>query len=297
MEITFLGTSTTMPSKTRNTTAIHIQHMDNRLLFDCGEGTQRQMMLANLSVFKLSAIFISHLHADHVLGLGGIIQSMAFLGREKELFIFGPPKIKKYIDFYQNWDYFDCPYKITTKEVKDGKVFDDTDYSVSAFEVEHGFPAFGFVFEEKTEINLDKKKLKKLGLEGSPICRELKEKGEIEWRGKQVRLEDIAAPHKLGKKIAYTGDSKPCPNLAKWSKNADLLICDATFSDDLKQKAHDYWHMTVKDAARVAKEADVGKLVLTHFSPRYEDVSELVKEAKAVFKDTVAAEDFMKLVL
>jgi ribonuclease Z len=296
IEITFLGTATTMPSKDRNTTSIHIKFRDNRILLDCGEGTQRQMMKANLSPFKLNAIFVTHLHADHLLGLGGIIQTLAFMKRENELTVVGPPKIKKYVNFFKNWDYFECMYPIKSKEIrKEGIVHEDADYMITAFRADHGCPAFGFVFEENKEVNLDIKKLRKLGLENTPVCARLKREGEIRWRGKTVRLGDVARPQQPGRKIVFTGDTRSTRNIVKFARNADILICDGTFGDDMKAKAREYGHMTVKDAARIAKEAGVKQLILTHFSPRYTDIKVLEREARSIFKNSVCAEDLMTL--
>jgi ribonuclease Z len=251
------------------------------------------MMKAGLSPYKVSAVFISHLHADHLLGLAGFIQTTAFQGREKELLIFGPGGIRRHVDFYENWDYFKCPYKIKAETLREGTVYENGDCRVSAFRVSHSCPAYGFAFEEKTETNLDVRKLRGLGLEGSPLCRTLKAEGRVRVGKKTVLLEDVCLPRRPGKKIVYTGDTKPTAGIARWARGADMLICDATFGDELRRKAHEYGHMTAADAARAAKAAGARQLVLTHFSPRYDDVSVLVDEAKKIFKNTIAANDLM----
>jgi ribonuclease Z len=295
VEVTFLGTSAAIPGKERNMAAIHLRFLEHRMLWDCGEGTQRQMMRAGLSPYKVGSVFVSHLHADHVLGLAGLIQTTAFQGREEKLLVFGPPGIKKHVDFYRNWDYFECPFEIRAEVLKEGVNHETEDYKVSAFKVEHGFPAFGFVFEEKPGMNLDVRKLRSLGIEGSPVCRDLKARGRITVGRRTVRLEDVAMPARRGKKIAYTGDTRPTQNIVKWARDADLLICDATFSDELREKAHDYEHMTAADAARAAKAAGAKQLALTHISPRYEDASVLAEEARKIFKNTVVASDFLAM--
>ncbi|MEM4221916.1 MAG: ribonuclease Z [archaeon] len=295
VEVIFLGTSTALPTKKRNHPAIFLRHLDNYFLFDCGEGTQKQLQIAGKSVFKLDAIFISHLHGDHLLGLGGILQSLAYLGRERELKVFGPKGIKKYVDFFLNWDYFKPTYKVETYEIKEGKIFENEDLEIEAFKTQHTCPNYGFVFLEKKEINLDKRKLEELGILNSPKAGELKEKGFIIHNGRMIKLEEVALPPKHRTKIVYSGDSIVCENLIEKAKNSDLLICDSTFGEDMREKATEYGHMTAKDAAKIAKKAKVKKLVLTHISPRYEDSNILLKEAKEIFKETVLAEDFMVL--
>lgn len=296
IEITFLGNAASLPTKERNLFSIHLKYLNNRMLFDCGEGTQRQLLTAGISPYRLQNIFITHLHADHILGLGGLLQTLNFLGREEGLMIFGPRKTKKIVDFFKNWDYFECGFPIKTKEIwKDGLVFENKDFSITAFKVDHHCPTYGYVFEEKVEVNLDQRKIRKLGLERNPLCRKLKKEGKIRWKGKIVKLEDVAKPLRRKRKIVLAVDSKPCKSIVKYAKNADLLICEATHTEDLREKSHMYFHMTAKDAARIAKKADVGKLALTHFSARYEDEKVLEKEAKTIFKNTIAVKDLMSV--
>ncbi len=297
MEITFLGTSTSAPTKTRNHPGIHVKFLSHNFMMDCGEGTQRQMILAGISPYKVSQIFITHVHGDHLLGIGGLLQTQGFLGRKDPLTIFGPKGIKKYVDFFANWEYSFRDFDINVKEVKEGQIYEDEDFSMAAFKAEHSqCPALGYVFEEKVEANLDKEKLRKLGLEGQPACRELKEKGKVNWRGKTVYMKDVSRPIRKGMRIVYTGDSTPCEAIVKAAKNADVLIAEATFSEELKEKAHDYGHMTAKDAARIAKKANVRRLLLTHISPRYDENPKILeKEAREIFKNTDIASDFMKI--
>jgi len=296
IEVTFLGTSASLPTKSRNHPSIHLKFRGNSMLFDCGEGTQRQLAIAGISPYKIQNIFISHLHADHVLGLGGLIQSLSLMKRDGELHIFGPSGIRRHVNFYVNWDYFEPSYKVIVHQIKkDGVIFENKDYSVTAFSVEHTCPCYAFVFEEKKEPNLDKKKLKKLGLLNNPLCRQLKQGKSIRFRGKVIKPEDVLVKEKHLRKISIVMDANPSKKIVDYVRGSDLLIMEATFSDVIKEKAHDYGHMTARDAARIAKEAEVKQLILTHFSPRYEDVKILKKEAKQIFRNTEVAEDFMKL--
>ena len=295
IEVTFLGTSASVPTKDRNLFGIYLQHLNNRIIFDCGEGTQRQMFQAGISPFKVNNIFITHLHADHFLGIAGLIQTLNFLGRKEELNIYGPEKMKKYIDFFKSWDYLEMGYEIKSHEVKEGKIFENSDYSVTAFEQKHSCPCFGYVFEEKTEMNVDKKAFKKYGLTEGPLIGKLKNEGKIVVDGKTIMLEDVLRPVRPGKKIVISVDSMPNDNMVKYSMNADLLISESTHSDEMKEKSHEYGHMTAKDAARIAKKADVKELVLSHFSARYDDAKVLEKEAKEIFSNTIAAKDLMNI--
>lgn len=298
IELTFLGTSSQAPTKNRSAFSVHTKFLNNRFLFDCGEGTQRQLILAELSPYKIQSVFLSHVHADHNLGLAGLMQTLTSLGRTEELNIYGPKETKGIVDFFSNWGgYYEPGYSIIFHEVKEGKIFENPDFSMTAFKLEHAVTCYGYVFDEKVGVNLDMKKLGKIGIEESPICRDLKEKGEITWKGKKVKLEDYSKPQRRARKVVYVIDTLPCENIIKYSKNADILICEATHAEELKERSNEYFHMTSKDAARLAKKADVGKLILTHFSARYEDEKLLEKEARTIFKNTIATKDLMKIEL
>jgi len=297
MEITFLGTSTSTPTKLRGHPAIHVKFLNHNLLWDCGEGAQRQMILAGISPFRVSQVYITHEHGDHLLGLGGLIQTQGFLGRKEPLTVFGPRGIKKYVDFFANWKYSFRDFKIEVREIKEGAVYEDQDYTITAFKTDHlNCPALGYVFEEKVEVNLDKAKLKRMGLEGNPLCKELKERGKVQWKGRTFYLKDLSKPVRKGLKIVYTGDSVSCEEIEKAAKSADILICEATFAEDMKEKAREYGHMTAKEAARIAKRAGVDRLILTHISPRYEEDPKIIeKEAREIFRNSDVASDFMRI--
>ena len=297
MQLTFLGTSAGIPTKDRNTSSIHLKFLNYNILFDCGEGTQRQMMQAGLGIQRITHVFISHIHADHLLGLAGLIQTMNFNGRTKELHVYGPKEAKKYVDFFKKWDYVDYTFETKFHELKQGTVLDTPDFSIKAIKLEHGIPCYGFVFEEKVETNVDKKKLKKYGLKQSPLIGELKEKGKIKFKGKTIYLKDVSTQRRKPKKIAVIMDTKPFDELAEEVKGADVLITEATHSEELKERSHEYGHMTAKDAARLAKKADAKQLILTHFSSRYKDTKKLQSEAKQIFKNTTAAKDFYQIEL
>jgi len=293
--VTFLGTSASLPTKKRGQPSIHLQYKDDSMLWDCGEGTQRQLTRTEISPFKINSIYITHLHADHLIGLAGLIQSLQFLGREEELEVYGPKGIDRYVEFFKNWDHFNLEFNIDTTEIRKGKIKEQEEYEITAFPVKHSTPSYGFIFKEKTRINLNKEKLKEIGLLNHPKCSELKEKGEVNHKGKTIKLEDVKEPEKEGRKVVYSGDTKPCKELERAAENADLLIVDSTFGEEHRKKSIEYGHGEAKGMAEIAKRANVDKLVLTHFSNRYKEEEKLEKEAREAFEESYAAEDFMQI--
>lgn len=290
IEATFLGTISNVPTKERAHSTVHLKYLNHNYLFDCGEGAQRQMILAGVSPYKIEAVFITHLHADHLMGLWGLAQTLNFWERESELPVYGPRGIEEYARFFSVGK-----FRVRGIEIKPGLIYKTTDCKITAFPVEHSCECYGFVFEEVLEPNLDKAKLKKIGLLNSPLCRKLKSEGEIKWHGKTVCLDDVIKCNRRPIKIAYVMDTKPTDSIVENAAGADLFICESTYAEEMRDQAHEYGHMTAKDAARLAKKARVKQLVLTHFSPRYEDVAPLKREARTIFKDTETANDLMKI--
>lgn len=300
LSVTMLGTSSGVPTKERNVASIFLLYKDQRILFDCGEGTQRQLMSDNLKFMRINRIFISHWHADHFAGLIGLVQTMSLEGRDEPLHVYGPKETKRFVNQLLSVGYFEHSFDLNVHELSDGEEVDCGEFTVTAFDVDHRIPALGFVFEEKAKIRADMKKAAKLGLETSPLIGKLKAGKTIEYKGKKIAPEDILYTEK-GKKVVYTGDTRFCQNLLKFSDHADLLIADSTFATEFAKKAHNVKHMTSAQAAKVAKGAHVKKLVLTHFSRRYQEkdaprtTEDLLKEAKEVFPNTVLAKDFLEI--
>jgi len=297
--ITFLGTVSGIPSKERNHPAIALEYFGEKkdtLLFDCGEGTQLQLMKAGISFMKIDKIFITHWHADHFAGLIPLIQTMNLEKRRKELKIFAP-EAEKFVSNILSLGYFGCrfPVKAINVPIEGDRIslIDETkEYQVYSIPVLHTVPTVAYCFKEKDRWKIDERKLKELGLRRGYWLRKLKKEGKATYRGKEIRIEDVGKIKK-GLKIVYSGDTKPCDNIVKISMDADLLIHDATFLEEQAGKAH----ADVKQAAKIAKKANVKQLVLTHISRRYTDASELEKEAKKVFENTRVAYDFMKIKL
>lgn len=301
IKITFLGTVSGIPTKDRNHTAIVLEYQGEKketLLFDCGEGTQKNLMIAGINYMKINKIFISHWHADHFAGLIPMMQTMNLEKRRRELKIFAP-EAERFISNILDLGYFGPRFPITAIDLPfEGdeimKVDEDEEYEIYSAPMLHSVPAVGFAFKEKDRWSIDVKKLKSLGLSRGYWLKKLKKLGEAEFKGKKVKLKDVASV-KLGLKVVYSGDTKPNENMVRMAKDADLLIHDGTFleMDEAKGKHH----ADVKEAARIAKESKVRQLVLTHLSRRYTEPKKLEDEAKKVFPNSKVAYDFMKITL
>lgn len=302
IEVTFLGTVSGVPTTKRNHPAIVLDYYSDErstLLFDCGEGTQKQLMLSGISFMQINNVFISHWHADHFAGLIPLIQTMNLERRQAELKIFAP-EAEKFVSSILSLGYFGCRFPVTAINVpfegSDIVKIDETDeYEISTIPVYHTVPSVAYCFKEKDMWTIDLAKLKAAGLQRGYWLKKLKRDGVATYKGKEVKIEEVAN-RKAGLKVVYSGDTRPCKNMVKLAKDADLLIHDATFLEEDEGKAH----ADVKQAAEIAKEAGVKQLVLTHLSRRYstkEDIEEILATAKKVFPDTKVANDFMSVKL
>jgi ribonuclease Z len=293
MQIIFLGSGSGIPTLERNHPSIWLDYRGDRFLWDCGEGTQRQILKAKLPLMKISKIFITHWHADHFAGLLGMIESFNLEGRRKPVLIFGP-QANRFIDAISELSYWDFGFDVIAKDIPfEGdeitEIFKTKDYKIFSTPTEHRIPSVGYAFKENDRWKIDVKKAKKFGLEPGKKMKELKEEGEVKVKGKIVKLEDVGKVTK-GLKVVYSGDTRPSRNLMKLAEGADLLIHESTFLD-----SPTLGHSTAKQAARIAKKAKVKKLILTHFSKRYKDTSDFLKSAKEVFPNTRLARDFLKV--
>jgi ribonuclease Z len=297
LEIVFLGTGSGIPSKRRNPSAIWLQYEAECMLWDCGEGTQRQLMNAGLNFMKIARIFITHWHADHWAGLIGLMQTMNLEKRKRALEIYGP-EAERFVGDILDLDYWGPRFRVIGRDVPfEGNeltaVLKEDSFKILSIPVEHTVPSVAYAFVEEDSWNVDIKKAESLyGLKQGPMVGKLKDKGSITLKGKTITLEDVGI-HKPGIKLVYSGDTKACQNLITISKGADLLICDATFAEEMETRMHS----SAKETALLAKKAGVKQLAITHFSRRYQDVRELEQEAKKIFPNTIVAEDFMRIKL
>lgn len=296
MQIVFLGTSGSWPTPKRNVSAVAVKRGPEVVLFDCGEGTQRQFMQSKLSFMQISRVFISHFHGDHFLGLPGMVQSMSMNGREAPLEVHGPQGIERLVADLLNLGYFTPGFAVRTKELPAGSEVDCGEYIVRAFEARHTVPGLSYVLEEKARPGrFSLEKARALGVPEGPLYSQLQEGHEVSVRGRTVRPTEVLGPPRRGRKIVYTGDTMPHDVLVEMARNADVLIHDATSDAALEEKANRYGHSSSRQAAEVAKEAGVELLVLTHLSPRYEDPTTILEDAKKVFENVRVAEDFMEI--
>ncbi len=296
MQLTFLGTGGGMPSPSRGVSAITLQVGRDVLLFDCGEGTQRQFMLSSVSFMKVSHIFITHFHGDHFLGLPGLIQSMSFSGRTEPLTVYGPPGMIDIAQKIMSLGYFQLGFQVTAAELEDGDAVDVGPVTVTALEGEHTVPALSYLIEEKQRPGrflIDR--AKELGVNPGPQFSILQGGGEVRVGQRVVRSSDVLGPPRRGRKVVISGDTRPTARLTAAAQGADVLVHEATLDSSLQEGARSFGHSTAREAGEVARDAGVHLLILTHISNRYEDASVLEAEAKVVFPHVRVASDLMSL--
>jgi ribonuclease Z len=298
LEVIFLGTAGSVPTSTRGLPAIAIQRKDELILFDCGEGVQRQMIRAKVGFHRKAKVFITHMHGDHVLGLPGLIQTMALLDRKQKLEIFGPVGIKAFIEGIRDTVQFVLTFPIEISEIrKEGLVCAEKEYQVNSVKTDHGIFSLAYALEEKPRpgrFNLEK--AKELGIPEGPLWSKLQHGEEIRLpNGHIVKPEQVVGEARSGRKIVYSGDTRPTEHLVKLAANADLLIHEATFDEELMDRAKEDGHSTPTQAAKIAKKTEAKWLILTHVSARYQNTQILLKKAKEVFPKVEVAEDFMKI--
>lgn len=294
MQIVFLGTSSMVPTKERNHSSILLSYGSENILVDCGEGTQRQLKIAGIKLTKITRILISHWHGDHVLGLPGLIQSMSSSGYNKTLNIYGPKGTKRLIEKMFEVFGFDQKFEIKVNEVKSGKFFEDDDFALEAEQLEHNIETLGYRFGEKDRRKINISYVKNLCIPEGPLLGKLQDGKSIMWKGKKIDAGKATNMTK-GKSVAIITDTVPCKGAYKLAKDADLLISEATYASDLEEKGTEYGHMTARQAAEIANRSNAKQLILTHFSARYKNTSDLEDEARTYFDNVVTAEDFMKI--
>jgi len=301
LTVTFLGTSAARPTVERNVSGLAIHREGETLLFECGEGTQRQMMRYGVS-FALSEIFFTHFHADHFLGVIGLIRTLGLQGRPEPLFLYGPKGAKKVLSTALQLGVERVPFPVEVTEVKAGdKVGQGTrdGYDVCAFPTEHGGgPSIGYVLKEhERRGRFDVEKARSLGVPEGPLWGKLTKGEDVKLsNGQTVRPSDLVGPARPGRLIALTGDTRPCAATVDAAQDADLLIHEATFGEEERERARDTGHSTAKEAAQVALAANAKRLLLSHVSARYSiSADELVKEAREVFPNVTVAKDGMEV--
>ena len=294
MSLLFLGTSGSVPTPARNVTSVALKIGKEILLFDCGEGTQRQFMLSPFSFMQVSRIFVSHLHGDHFLGVNGLVQTMSFNGRKEALEIYGPEETESEMTSFLNLGYFDPSFKITVRDLKDGETVDFGEYSVTAACSDHTVPSLAYAVQEKARNGkFNRAAAEGLGLKAGPLYRKLQGGATVEFKGKTITPEMVMGPSRPGRKVVFSGDTKPCESVTQLAKDCDVLIHEGTVESPLEEKTNPYGHSSARQAAMIAKDAGARALFLVHISPRYEKTDGLLLEAKGIFSNTTIAEDLM----
>jgi ribonuclease Z len=294
VEIIFLGTGGSVPTRYRNTSATAVRVGPEILLFDCGEGTQRQLMGSTVSFMKITRIFVTHFHGDHFLGLPGLIQSMNFAGRTEPLEIYGPEGTSDMVDTLVSLGYFQAGFEISGHDVDDYEVVQAKGYSVMAVRTDHTIPSFGFVLEEDVRPGrFNKERAMELGVPEGPLFSKLQSGSSVKVKERTVTPEMVMGDPRPGIRVAFSGDTRPSDHFMESILGCDLLVHEATADASLREKAQEFGHSTAMDAATIASLAGVKTLYLNHFSGRYEDVGLLVEEARNVFPNTFASEDLM----
>jgi ribonuclease Z len=298
IRITFLGTAASRPTVGRNVSAISVQREGELMLFDCGEGTQRQMMRFGTG-FGVQAIFITHLHADHFLGIIGLLRTMALQGREEAISVYGPSGAGDLLRAAVHLGVERIPFPVTVEEVGPGDSIPFQEYDVVPFAVRHGAPAVGYALKEHPRLGrFDVDRARALGVPEGQLFGRLHRGEMVEVGGRFILPEEVVGDPRPGRLVVYTGDTRPSPSTVEAAEDADVLIHEATFLEEESERAFETFHSTAKGAALVAREARVERLFLTHVSARYsEDSRPLAFEAREVFPETRVALDGMTIEL
>ena len=294
MEITFLGTSSAVHSSSRSHPAIVLKAFGETILFDCGEGTQRQLIYGKISPMKISKIFITHYHGDHILGIPGLLQSMNFRGRETKLTIYGPKGLENLRSAISSLGFPNFDFPLEWVEIDSGTIIENEEYVIKAQKVKHNTLTLAYSVEEIKKPRFLREKAIELGVPVGPDFGKLHNGIPVEVDGKTIKPEQVLGPPRKGHKITYSGDTMPCEEMIQFARDSSILIHEATYKVEDKDKAELHAHSTSKDAAEIALYSNSKKLILTHISTRYTDTRDLLAQAREIFENTELAEDLMK---
>ncbi|HEX8184185.1 MAG TPA: ribonuclease Z [Blastocatellia bacterium] len=301
MRVIPLGTSSGKPTLKRNVSALAVAREGEWMLFDCGEGTQMQIPRAGLNSSRLSAIFITHLHGDHFNGLSGLLSTMGLDRRTRELTLVGPHGMREYLDTLGRLKILFVNYPLKIKEYSSisgpALVYETADYSVSAYALDHRVFAIGYRIQERPRPGrFNVERAAALGVPEGPLFGRLQSGKDVQLDdGRIIHPSDVLGPPRQGKAVAYCTDTRPFAGSIELSRNVDLLIHEATFTEELAEEAREYGHSTAAQAARIARDSAARQLLITHFSTRYPDATPLLEEARAVFPNTIMAHDLMEV--
>ena len=296
MKLVYLGTSAAAPTVERSLTCICLVRENEILMFDAGEGAQVAYLKAKLPWNKKMKIFVTHLHGDHCLGILGLLQTMSLKKRTESVEIFGPAGIEEFITANIKVLNFGLPFPVFITIVNEGRIVSEKNYQIKCCEAQHGIPAFSYCFEENEKAGIFyPDKAKELGIPEGKLWQELQNGNSIEIEGKRIESSQVTGKMRSGKRIGISGDTRPTKKLEEFFRSIDYLSFDCTFSFDLKDRAIETNHSTAKEAAELARNANVKNLILTHFSARYNDESLLLNEAKQIHESVIAARDLLEI--
>jgi ribonuclease Z len=292
----FLGTSAAVPTRDRALPAVAIRREGEVILMDCGEGVQRSALAESVSLGGPMTILITHLHGDHVAGILGLLQTMSLAQRRRPLLLVGPQKLRKWLEITSEMLHIGLTFPVEFVPAKPGKVVRTPGFRVRVARASHSIEAFSYVVEEHGRPGVFyPDRAKNLGIPEGKLWSNLQRGRTVEVDGKKVAPLQVTGPPRPGRRIGYSGDTRPSPGLTRFFAHCDLLIFDSTFSGGDRNKALDRKHSTSAEAATLAKRAGVKRLALTHFSARYTSTAGMVREARRIFPNTVAAKDGLDL--
>jgi ribonuclease Z len=305
LKIIPLGTSSGKPTLQRNVSATAVVAEGEWWLFDCGEGTQMQIVRAGLSFHRLAGVFITHLHGDHFNGLAGLLSTMALDKRERALVVVGPPGLGEYLDLLRRLKILWTNYPVVTRECAKQdfaqaaqlEVYNSERFFIVTRPLQHRIFALGYRVQEKDRLGrFDVARAQELGIPSGPLYGRLQRGESVTLAdGRVIEASAVVGPPRPGAAVAYVLDTRPCENAVLLAREADWLIHEATFTEDLRDEAEQYGHSTAQQAARTALEAGARRLLITHFSSRYPDAMPLLHEARELFPATVQARDLMEI--
>ena len=296
MKLVFLGTSGAQPTENRGLTCICLEKDGEILMFDAEEGAQVSYLKSGLGWNKKMKIFVTHLHGDHCIGILGLLQTMTLQRRTEPIEIFGPEGIEEFIAANIKILKFGLSFPVMITSIIEEKIVDEGSYSVFACKAEHSVLTYSYLFQEKDKPGrFHPEKAKQLEIPEGKLWNQLQKGQEVKVGDKIIKPSDVLGEKRSGKKIGISGDTRPTKKLEEFFKNCDYLVFDSTFLDELRDKAMETLHSTAKEAAVLAKSANVTNLILTHFSARYKDETVLVEDAKTVHDSVIGAKDQLEI--
>jgi ribonuclease Z len=293
LKIVFLGTAAAIPTFQRGLSSIAIVRGAEILIFDTGEGMQLKYIRSKLGMNKKMKIFITHIHGDHCLGLLGLLQTLSLMGRTKPIEIFGEPRVEEFILLNQKILNFNINYQIIVHKIQnEGVLVEEKEYCIKTCFADHSILAFSYLIEEYKRPGIfDVEKARKYGIPEGQLYRLLQHGIDIEYKGRKLFAKNFTGPSRPGRKIGISGDTRPSKKLQQFFTGCDVLVFESTFTEQEKNKAVERFHSTALETSLFAKNADVKKLILTHFSSRYDDLNLIKNEAKINFENVHIARD------